>query len=64
MRPAPECRTFTSTAVEVRLCGLLQHIILTYHARLQKVITDMKARLKDPDLARLFENTFPNTLGM
>lgn len=24
----------------------------------------MKARLKDPDLARLFENTFPNTLGM
>lgn len=29
----------------------------------QKVITDMKARLKDPDIARLFENTFPNTLG-
>ncbi|KAJ6587334.1 Six-hairpin glycosidase-like protein [Mycena sp. CBHHK59/15] len=28
----------------------------------EKVITDMKARLKDPDLARLFENTFPNTL--
>ena len=23
----------------------------------------MKARLKDPDIARLFENTFPNTLG-
>jgi meiotically up-regulated gene 157 (Mug157) protein len=22
----------------------------------------MKARLKDPDIARLFENTFPNTL--
>lgn len=22
----------------------------------------MKSRLKDPDLARLFENTFPNTL--
>ncbi|TFK93848.1 glycoside hydrolase family 125 protein [Polyporus arcularius HHB13444] len=43
MRPAPECRTFNSTAVE-------------------KVITDMKARLKDPDLARLFENAFPNTL--
>ncbi|KAJ7436822.1 Six-hairpin glycosidase-like protein [Mycena latifolia] len=28
----------------------------------EKVIADMKARLKDPDLARLFENTFPNTL--
>ncbi|KAJ7240134.1 hypothetical protein B0H12DRAFT_1135150 [Mycena haematopus] len=28
----------------------------------EKVITDMKSRLKDPDLARLFENTFPNTL--
>ncbi|KAI0650006.1 Six-hairpin glycosidase-like protein [Trametes meyenii] len=28
----------------------------------EKVIVDMKARLKDPDLARLFENTFPNTL--
>jgi hypothetical protein len=28
----------------------------------EKVIDDMKARLKDPDLARLFENTFPNTL--
>ncbi|KAJ7110646.1 Six-hairpin glycosidase-like protein [Mycena epipterygia] len=28
----------------------------------EKVITDMKTRLKDPDLARLFENTFPNTL--
>ncbi|KAF5393651.1 hypothetical protein D9757_000199 [Collybiopsis confluens] len=28
----------------------------------EKVITDMKARLKDPDVARLFENTFPNTL--
>ncbi|KAJ6576272.1 Six-hairpin glycosidase-like protein [Mycena sp. CBHHK59/15] len=28
----------------------------------EKVVTDMKARLKDPDLARLFENTFPNTL--
>jgi hypothetical protein len=29
----------------------------------EKVITDMKALLKDSDLARLFENTFPNTLG-
>ncbi|ESK97428.1 duf1237 domain protein [Moniliophthora roreri MCA 2997] len=28
----------------------------------EKVIEDMKARLKDPDIARLFENTFPNTL--
>ncbi|KAI0346760.1 hypothetical protein BDW22DRAFT_1480505 [Trametopsis cervina] len=28
----------------------------------EKVISDMKTRLKDPDLARLFENTFPNTL--
>ncbi|KAN0097721.1 glycoside hydrolase family 125 protein [Tylopilus felleus] len=28
----------------------------------EKVILDMKARLKDPDIARLFENTFPNTL--
>jgi meiotically up-regulated gene 157 (Mug157) protein len=29
----------------------------------QKVITDMTSRIKNPDLARLFENTFPNTLG-
>ncbi|KAJ4472289.1 Six-hairpin glycosidase-like protein [Lentinula aciculospora] len=28
----------------------------------EKVIEDMKGRLKDPDVARLFENTFPNTL--
>ncbi|KZV69245.1 glycoside hydrolase family 125 protein [Peniophora sp. CONT] len=28
----------------------------------EQVIEDMKARIKDPDLARLFENTFPNTL--
>ncbi|KND91715.1 hypothetical protein TOPH_03818 [Tolypocladium ophioglossoides CBS 100239] len=28
----------------------------------EKVIDDMKARLRDPDLARLFENTFPSTL--
>ncbi|KAF9535083.1 Six-hairpin glycosidase-like protein [Crepidotus variabilis] len=28
----------------------------------EQVITDMKNLLKDPDLARLFENTFPNTL--
>ncbi|KYK58515.1 DUF1237 domain protein [Drechmeria coniospora] len=43
MRPAPECRTFTSPAVE-------------------RVIGDMKQRIRDPDLARLFENTFPSTL--
>ena len=24
----------------------------------------MKSLLKDPDIAQLFENTFPNTLGM
>ncbi|KAF9483987.1 hypothetical protein BDN70DRAFT_798797 [Pholiota conissans] len=28
----------------------------------EKVIMDMKSLMKDPDLARLFENTFPNTL--
>lgn len=28
----------------------------------QRVIRDMSARLKSPDLARLFENTFPSTL--
>ncbi|KAE9410250.1 hypothetical protein BT96DRAFT_912486 [Gymnopus androsaceus JB14] len=28
----------------------------------EQVIDDMNARLKDPDVARLFENTFPNTL--
>ncbi|KAG9128121.1 hypothetical protein FRC07_004737 [Ceratobasidium sp. 392] len=28
----------------------------------ESVIDQMKARLKDPDVARLFENTFPNTL--
>jgi meiotically up-regulated gene 157 (Mug157) protein len=28
----------------------------------QKVISDLKSQLKDPDLARLFENTFPSTL--
>ncbi|KNZ74441.1 Meiotically up-regulated gene 157 protein [Termitomyces sp. J132] len=28
----------------------------------EKVIDDLKSLLKDPDLARLFENTFPNTL--
>lgn len=28
----------------------------------EKVISDMKELIRDPDLARLFENTFPNTL--
>ncbi|KAL2208002.1 hypothetical protein CC79DRAFT_1333817 [Sarocladium strictum] len=28
----------------------------------EKVIEDMKQRIKNPDLARLFENTFPSTL--
>ncbi|QRV76748.1 glycoside hydrolase family 125 protein [Ceratobasidium sp. AG-Ba] len=28
----------------------------------ENVIAQMKGRLKDPDVARLFENTFPNTL--
>ncbi|KAF8232422.1 hypothetical protein L208DRAFT_1397383 [Tricholoma matsutake] len=28
----------------------------------EKVIEDMNSLLKDPDIARLFENTFPNTL--
>ncbi|KAF5363531.1 hypothetical protein D9756_000561 [Leucocoprinus leucothites] len=28
----------------------------------EAIITDMKSLLKDPDIARLFENTFPNTL--
>jgi len=27
------------------------------------VIRELDGRMKDPDLARLFENTFPNTLG-
>ncbi|KAH6608291.1 hypothetical protein Trco_004604 [Trichoderma cornu-damae] len=28
----------------------------------EKVVSDLKSLLKDPDLARLFENTFPSTL--
>ncbi|PNP46590.1 hypothetical protein TGAMA5MH_02048 [Trichoderma gamsii] len=28
----------------------------------EKVISDLKSQLKDPDVARLFENTFPSTL--
>lgn len=36
---------------------------MIYNETTQKVIDDMRSLLKDPDLARLFENTFPNTLG-
>lgn len=62
MRPDPACRTFNSSAVEVRRFWEFEaHVDLT--GSFQKVIFDMKARLKDPDLARLFENAFPNTLG-
>ncbi|EEQ41528.1 hypothetical protein CLUG_05656 [Clavispora lusitaniae ATCC 42720] len=43
MRPAPKCRTFTSSSLE-------------------KLISDLKRKLKDPDLARLTENALPNTL--
>lgn len=43
-RPDPDCRTFSSAAVE-------------------KLITNITARMVDKDLARLFENTYPNTLG-
>ncbi|KAL8636140.1 MAG: hypothetical protein Q9228_006431 [Teloschistes exilis] len=42
-RPAPNCRTFTSSLVE-------------------KVIEDMTSKMEDKDLARIFENAFPNTL--
>ncbi|KAG5912872.1 hypothetical protein E4U53_005117, partial [Claviceps sorghi] len=31
-------------------------------AAVEKVIDDMRARIQNPDLARLFENTFPSTL--
>lgn len=27
------------------------------------VVRELGSRIKDPDLGRLFENTFPNTLG-
>ncbi|KAH8651032.1 hypothetical protein BX600DRAFT_403087 [Xylariales sp. PMI_506] len=34
----------------------------TFHSdAIEKVITDMLERMKDPDLARLFENAFPST---
>jgi hypothetical protein len=60
MRPSEECRTFTSPAVEVSRAPAMHPVSEPNH--LQKVITDMKSRMKDPDLARLFENTFPSTL--
>ena len=61
MRPPPACRTFNSSAVEVRnFCSIWRSY---YSNGSQKVIADMKTLLKDPDIARLFENTFPNTLG-
>ncbi|KIX08747.1 uncharacterized protein Z518_03404 [Rhinocladiella mackenziei CBS 650.93] len=42
-RPHPQCRKFSSAAVE-------------------KVIEDLYPRIKDPDLAHIFRNAFPNTL--
>ena len=34
----------------------------TFHSdAIEKVITDVTSRMKDPDLARLFENAFPST---
>ncbi|KAK3987271.1 hypothetical protein QBC44DRAFT_360906 [Cladorrhinum sp. PSN332] len=42
-RPPPECRTFTSPALE-------------------SLITSMESEISDPDLYRLFQNTYPNTL--
>jgi uncharacterized protein len=34
----------------------------TFHSdEIEKVIQDVTSRMKDPDLARLFENTFPST---
>ena len=42
-RPSPECRTFTSPAVE-------------------DLVKNMTSVISDPDLYRLFENTYPNTL--
>jgi hypothetical protein len=58
MRPEERCRTFNSTAVEVCPFAMIRGL----RSYIQKVIQDMKDRLKDPDLARLFENTFPSTL--
>lgn len=30
---------------------------------MEKLITNVTARMVDPDLARIFENSYPNTLG-
>ncbi|KAG6832973.1 hypothetical protein H0H92_004857 [Tricholoma furcatifolium] len=61
MRPDPACRTFNSSVVEVHKLDDLE-ITKRFSLDLQQVITDMKSLIKDPDIARLFENTFPNTL--
>ena len=42
-RPAPEKRTFVSTAVD-------------------QTIAEIKAQIRDPELAWMFENCYPNTL--
>ncbi|THG98569.1 hypothetical protein EW026_g3652 [Hermanssonia centrifuga] len=55
---------FTSLGVAATLSAIAQAQCPDFTTFSQKVIEDMKARLKDPDLARLFENTFPNTLGL
>jgi meiotically up-regulated gene 157 (Mug157) protein len=31
-------------------------------SRVEKIIEDVTSKMEDPDLARLFENAFPNTL--
>jgi hypothetical protein len=61
MRPDPACRTFNSTAVEASSFTTCLKCLADDIE--QKVIAEMKERIADPDLARLFENTFPNTLG-
>lgn len=69
MRPKEQCRTFNSPAVEVsidpKIVNVATHNWIPYVNQwylFQKVISDIKARAKDPDLARLFENSFPSTL--
>lgn len=48
MRPAPACRTFNSSAVEVRKVFFQEEYILRLAKIDQKVIDDMKERIKDP----------------